>query len=740
MSSSYAAHLASPAHAGKLATMRDWSGAWFAAERERWPLWMPVMVGLGIAAYFGLSEEPPPWLGPMIVAGVGLPSLVVLGQRTDRSIWLRPAIAGGLAIAAGFAAAQIKAMAIGTRMLNERLGPTLVTGFVDRAESFPDGQRLTLHRPTIAGLLGEKAPEAVRIRLRGMQPTIRPGDEIRVRAVLTPPPPPAFPGAYDFQRQAYFDGLGAVGYSVGGATVLPLSEERPRVGIGLWFARLRSVVAERVRAHLDGATAAVTIALLNGEQRAIPERVMTAIRDSGLAHLLSISGLHIGLVAGIVLFVVRGGLALVPPLALRFPIKKWAAVASVFSARAYTLLAAAPVPSQRSFLMIAVVLLAMFVDRQGLSMRLLAFAALVVLLTQPEAMLGPSFQMSFAAVLTLMCAYEFVREHRPETGAQPSPGRRALAYLGGVVLSTLIAGSATAPFAAYHFNRFQVYGIAANMLAVPVTGFWIMPWAVLTMLLMPFGLEGVGLVPISWGVDVVIWVAEEVAEWPGAVVLLPPMPTWGLGLVTLGGLWLCIWRRPWRWFGLVGIGAGLAAMLTVEVPDLFVDGSGRLLAARTADGGLLVSSKSVGRSVREAWLRRTGNEEPAGYWPKQGASTDGGLRCDPSGCVYRADEHVVAVAARGEALIEDCRLADVVISLVPVRGACTSASTLLDRFDLWREGAHALWLYRGGVRIESVNGVRGDRPWVLRPRQTANEESDDDSDPDASSNTPARGG
>jgi competence protein ComEC len=216
------------------------------------------------------------------------------------------------------------------------------------------------------------------------------------------------------------------------------------------------------------------------------------------------------------------------------------------------------------------------------------------------------------------------------------------------------------------------------------------------------------------------------------------MPTWSLGLVTLGGLWLCIWRRPWRWFGLAGIGAGLVAMLTVEVPDLFIDGSGRLLAARTADGGLLVSSKSVGRSTREAWLRRTGSEAPAGYWPKQGASADGGLRCDASGCVYRVNEHIVAVAARGEALIEDCRLADVLISLVPVRGSCTSASALLDRFDLWREGAHAVWLDRNRVRIESVNGVRGDRPWVLRPRQTAGEEPDDD--PDAVSNTPSRGG
>src|SRR5512132_1798410 len=373
----------------------------------------------------------------MLVAGVGAAGLTLFAWPIDRLSRSRPAIVAALAIAAGFAAAQIKALAVDTRMLNERLGPTLVTGLVDRVESFPDGQRVTLRRPTIAGLSDEKAPEAVRVRLRGAQPTIRPGDGIGVRAVPTPPPPPTVPGAYGFQRQAYFDGLGVVGYSVGGATVLPLGQEWWHVGVCLWFARLGAVVTERVRAHLDGATAAVTIALLNGDQQAIPQRVMAAIRDSGLAHLLSISGLHIGLVAGIVMFVVRGALALVPPLALRFPIKKWAAVVSVFAAGGYTLLAAAPVPSQRSF---------------------------------------------------------------------------------------------------------QIYGIAANMLAVPVTGFWIMPWAVVAMLLMPFGLEGIALTPLSWGVDVVIRVAEEVAARPGAVVLLTPMPTWSLGLITLGRLWLCIWR------------------------------------------------------------------------------------------------------------------------------------------------------------------------------------------------------
>ena len=618
---------------------------------------------------------------------------------------------------------------VGTERLNERLGPTLVSGRVDRVESFPDGQRLTLHRPAISSLPESRAPEMARIRLRGAQPPIRPGDRIRVRAVLTPPPPPAVPGAYDFQREAYFDGLGAVGYSVGSATVLPL-KEHSSIGFGVWFARLRTIIGERIRAHLDGATAAVTTALLNGEQRAIPDRTMAAIRDSGLAHLLSISGLHIGMVAVIVLFALRSGLALVPCIALRFPIKKWAALVSVFAAGAYTLLAAAPVPSQRSFLMIAVVLLAMLVDRQGMSMRLLAFAAVVVLITQPEAMLGPSFQMSFAAVLALMSAYEFMREHRRAPDEQTSKGRRALVYLAGVDLSTLIAGTATAPFAIYHFNRFQVYSVAANMIAVPVTGFWIMPWTVVAILLMPIGLEGFALVSLSWGVDVVIWVARQVASWPGAVILLPAMPIWSLGLISLGGLWLCIWRGRQRWLGVGGILFGFMGMLTAVRPDLLVDGSGRVLATAADGGGLLMSSKSVGRSTRDAWLRRVGSVAPTGYWPKGGASTDGTLRCDALGCVYRASNHAVAVAFRGEALLDDCRLADVVISLVPVRGVCPSAGTLIDRFDLWRDGAHAVWLNADRVRVENVADARGARPWVVRPPLGTGDEGEEEAGAD----------
>jgi Domain of unknown function (DUF4131) len=222
--------------------------AWFAAERDRWILWIPVLMGFGVAIYFGLPGEPPAWVGPSLAIGAAVSILVLLGRAADRSTWLRPAGAGVLAMIAGFAAAQAKAVAVGTEMLSGRLGPTLVTGRVERVENFPDGQRLTLHRPTVAGLSGSDTPEAARIRLRGGQPAIRPGDRISLRAVLGPPPPPAVPGGYDFQRQAYFDGLGAVGYSVGRASVLP-TEERSGLRVGMWFAWLRAIVGERIRAE-----------------------------------------------------------------------------------------------------------------------------------------------------------------------------------------------------------------------------------------------------------------------------------------------------------------------------------------------------------------------------------------------------------------------------------------------------------------------------------------------------------
>jgi len=274
---------------------------------------------------------------------------------------------------------------------------------------------------------------------------------------------------------------------------------------------------------------------------------MQAIRDSGLAHLLAISGLHIGLVAGILFIWVRAMLALVGPLALRYPIKKWAAATAIAGALAYALIAGSTVPTQRAFLTVGLVLAAVMLDRRGLSIRLVAWAALAILIVQPESLLGPSFQMSFAAVTALIASYEVISERRryDDYGNSTLPPwlRKAGLYLIGVALTTLIAGIATAPFAVFHLNRFADYGLAANLLAVPVTAMWVMPSAVVAFLLMPFGMEGLALASMGWGVDVIIKVAETVAGWDGAVTLVSAMPTAALCAIVLGGLWLALWRR-----------------------------------------------------------------------------------------------------------------------------------------------------------------------------------------------------
>ncbi len=691
------------------------------AERDRWVLWLPVMFGLGIAIYFGLSFEPPLWLGPAGVAAVLLAALVV--RKADGQgggALLAVLVMAGMMLA-GFAAAQWRTAAVAAPTLSERIGPTTVSGRVTNVETFPNGPRVTIERPRISGLRTDRGPQKVRLKLRGKQPAVSPGQWLRVRAILTPPSPPAQPGGFDFQRHSFFRQLGAYGFSIGTAEIIDDGKQGLDF-LALGLARVRQAVTARVLAGLDGPAGAVAAALMTGERSSISGALMDSMRDSGLAHLLAISGLHIGLMAAILFVGLRGLMALSQPLALHFPIKKWAAAAAIAGAFAYALIAGATVPTQRAFLMVGLVLLAVLVDRKGLSVRLVAWAALVILVLRPESLLGASFQMSFAAVIALIATYEWISERRRARFAQtdrmpPTWARKVGLYLAGVALTTVIAGAATTPFAIYHFNRFADYGLAANLMAVPVTALWVMPWAVAAFVLMPFGLEGLALTPMGWGINVVIAVAETVSSWPGAVTLLPSMPTLALAAIALGGLWMCLWRRRWRLLGLAGIAAGLAAIAVTQPPDILVDGRGRLLAVRSADGSVAVSTFRRERFIRKIWLRRFGQDEARAIWPKNGTRPDQRLSCDLQGCLYRVGGRIVALAYGEGALAEDCWIADVVVSIVPVRRACPAALDVIDRFDLWRHGGHALWLDETGVRIESVNGSRGNRPWVIKPER-----------------------
>jgi competence protein ComEC len=692
-------------------------GSAIAAERERWLLWLPALFGFGIGGYFGLAAEPSAWTAPAAIV-----IAIVAGTLLRRRATVLAAAIGIVAIAAGMTLAQWRAHRVAAPVLEHRLGPVSLEGRVVSVEIREGGRRVVLDQLEIAGLPPSKTPATVRVRVRDIGGA-QAGDLVATRAVLLPPPVPAAPGAYDFSRHAWFDRLGGVGYSIGDLRRIGTADAS---GLRVWLNRLRQDVVERVLAQVPGPAGAIIVALLTGEQGTVPPEVMEWMRDSGLAHLLSVSGLHVGLVATIVFVAVRRSLALVPRIALRYPIKKWSALAAFIAITLYMLFVVPAVPIQRAWLMTSVVLFAVVIDRTAISMRLVAWAAFAVLLIAPESLLGPSFQMSFAAVVALIAAWEATRAQFMAWRSQSGWIRRAGIALIGVAMTSLVAGLATAPFALFHFNRFAAYGLIANLLAVPLTGLWVMPWAVATFILLPFGLEAWALIPMGWGAEGIVAIAREVAGWDGAAGLWPSMPVWGLVVVACGGLWLCLWQTRWRLIGLPVIALGMASVALVRAPDILVSGDGRLVAVRGADGLLRVSSARPARLTRETWLRRAGQSDPASVWPRAGRSEDGSLSCDPAACLYTMHGHVVALVRDASALVEDCQHADIVVATVPVRRPCQSADIVIDRFSLWRNGGHALWLDRDGVRVENVREERGIRPWVAPLPTPRNRRGDSD--------------
>lgn len=672
------------------------------AERDRWILWQPVALGVGVAAYFGLAVEPPTWLGPIVVA-----IAAVFAAFVWPNAWLRPAALGAASAALGFALVQVHAAVVAAPLAPDSDRPADVEGTVVYAEPWKNGVRLLLERPTIERLAPEATPARVRVVAQGWRiAPPAPGTRVRLLAVLGPPAAPVAPGAFDYGRQAYFERLGGTGFALGAGTIVapPDGEGGARRAL----AALRSDLSGRVRAALPGPTGAVAAALLTGERAAIPDAVNDAMRDSGLFHLLSISGLHLSLVAGFVFFAVRAALALIEPVALRAPIKKWAAFVAILATVLYLGLSGASVPTQRAFLMTTIGLVAVMLDRSPFSMRLVALAAAAVLVAAPESLVGASFQLSFAAVVALIAFFEEAGERGWLAVSGGGWRRRALVYLAGVALTSVVAGLATLPFAAYHFNRLSLYGVIANMIAVPVTGAWVMPWGLAALMLSTVGLERLALVPMGLGIDAILTTARIVAAWPGAALVVPALPFASLVAVTFGGLWLCLWRRRIRWLGLAGVVLATVAWGADDPPDALIDGEARLVAVRGPDGRYAVSSPRAARQAAETWLRRAGQSSWAPWPAPDGA---GWLVCDALSCVARLDRGTVAVATDAMALADDCAVADVVVLVGEGHARCPN-TMVIDRRFLARSGAVAVWLEESGPRFATVADERGDRPWT----------------------------
>ena len=680
---------------------------WLEDQRDRWALGVPIAMGVGVGTYFALPVEPPIWLGTML-AGVA----AALGWAGRRNGWCLAFALAVMSIGAGIAAAQWRTQAVSAPVLARAVGPVAVEGTIARVEHRTNGVRVTLRAPRIDRVSPDRTPAAVRIRFApALWPVARrgdllPGARIATRARLLPPAPPNLPGGFDFARHAWFLGLGGVGFAVAEPDLLSTP---PSDGLSMRWARVRHAAAVQLRTGApDAHTGGLAAALLVGERGAVAPETVAAWRDAGLAHLLAISGLHMGLLAGFAFFLVRAGLALVPFIALRWPIKKVAAAVALLVGGIYLALTGAPVPTQRAFIMVGLAFLAVMLDRDPIGMRLVGIAAILVLLWQPESLVGPSFQMSFAAVVALVGFYEATRERWRSIGRGRSRLGRIGLYFLGVLVTTVIAGLATAPYAIAQFGRVADYGVVANMVAVPVTALWVMPWGLVALLSLPFGLAWLPLVPMGWGLDVVTWTAQTVAAWPGAVRVLPPAPGWAVVAITFGGLWLCVVRGRARAAGLVGVLAFPLALALDRPPDLLVDDAARQVMVRDGGGTLgALRPRARGNTLADWRARHLGAEVVAlADLPM--------LRCDPLGC--RSRDGALSLVFHPAAVAEDCHEAAVLVALVPVsartRRLCAGVP-IVDRFDLWRHGGHAIWLSEAGPpRLDTVAARRGHRPWA----------------------------
>ncbi|HMO75391.1 MAG TPA: ComEC/Rec2 family competence protein [Sphingopyxis sp.] len=677
------------------------------AERERIALWLPVALGAGIAAWFALPTQMH-WIGLLLLLAAGALTGLMFGwqRRAGRMLAIGCAV-----VAAGLLLIWIRAAWVAAPVL-ARPVTTEFSAKVERVEPLPArGQIRLIVRPHGRADLSPR----IRLTARSEQAVgVAPGEAIGVRARLMPPPTASLPGGYDFAQRAWFDRIGAVGTIFGDIARAP--------GAGEGKQPLRARLTRHVHNRIDGSAGGIAAALVTGDRGAIDPADDEAMRRSGLAHLLSISGLHVTAVVGFAMLLAMRLLAFSRRLALRGLVLPLAAAVAALVGGGYTLLAGAEVPTLRSFIAALLVLIAFLLGREALTLRLVAAGALIVLVWRPEALAGPSFQLSFTAVTAIIALHESRRMQTFLARREELWVMRLWRGVVGLVLTGLAVEIALTPIALFHFHKAGLYGALANVIAIPLTTFVIMPFEALALLFDTIGLGA----PFWWvaeqALKLLIVLAHTVAGAPGAVATLPVFPAWGFALAVIGGLWILLWRTRWRRAGAVPLIAGMAVLLAQPRPDLLITGDGRHVAAALPDGGYAMLRARAGDYVRDTMAEAAGIDTPLAAL----ADLDH-VDCNRDFCRWVQGGRTI-LAAHGRDRIEGaemaaaCAAADVVISERWLPRECAARWLTIDRDTLPQTGGLALYL---GERPRAVVALAaGDaHPWRQPPQVSGNDEA-----------------
>jgi competence protein ComEC len=693
---------------GERSWWRDRAKAVLAAQRGSFFLWSPLWLMAGIAIYFALPREPPPAAFAIIAA---ILALLLLGIRARRGLIARIV----LLVLVGVSLAKVRTEWVSAPVLRAPTGEVVLNGIVEDFERRGPSRAVAILR--IAGLTGKgvtRTPERARVTMTGKM-SLRPGQVITAKAQLFPLPTPVVPGGYDYGRSLWFEGIGATGRLYGDVTVGgtdPSWVLRFQAGLE----DLRDAIGERIRAVLPRDRSGVAEAMITGERGTIPDDVNDSLQASGLAHILSISGLHMSLVAGLSFWLVRALLALSPTLATSHPIKKWAAVAGLVMGFVYLVLASASVATQRSYIMLAVMFIAILADRPALSMRNLAIAALIILVVFPEAALTAGLQMSFLAVMGLLAVHQawsgwLAQREEIDHGVLHRSASMIVRMFCAAALTSLAAGGLSSIAAAYHFGRLAPYGLIANLLAFPAISILVMPFALFSALLMPFGLEALPLRVMDAGLVLVQAVSDWVVSLPGAQGRIPSLPLTSALLLTFAAIMLCLTRGLMRLAAIPLAAIAFLATAFTQRPDIYVDQAGKNVVIRSESGELVPAEPRRGRFAVGQWLRADGDGATLGE-----AARRAGWTCEGRTCrAMVKGRSVLYLSEEKLAMTIPCSEADILIAAFPLRARCRSVPLRIDRFSVWRSGAHALYVDGGTLRLETARGLQGLRPWTIVP-------------------------
>lgn len=699
--------------------------AFLAARPFERGIWLVVAFAGGIAAWFVLPD-PARWLA--VLAGCGAVVLGALaGLRGEgRHPYLRAALIGmALMVGAGMATVWTKSTLAGAVPLDRPAVVTLTGRIVAREErGAEDRVRLTLIARGVPG----RETMRVRVNLAGKDddPGLAEGAVVRLKARLMPPASPMLPGAYDFARAAWFMGLSATGSVLGKPRIVAL------VRSGSWLGEVQRSLSRHVRDRLGGTPGAIAAAFASGDRGAIATADEDAMRDAGLTHLLSISGLHVSAVVGAAYVLAIRLLGLWPWLALRVRLPLAAAATGALAGVAYTLLTGTEVPTIRSCIGAVLVLIALALGRDPLSMRMIAVAAFVVMLFWPEAVVGPGFQMSFASVIAIVALHSAAPMRAFLTPREEAWPVRLARLLTMLLMTGVVIELALMPIGLFHFHRAGVYGALANVVAIPLTTFVSMPLIALALVLDVVGLGAPAWWAAGKSLELLLALAHWTAGQPGSVALLPGMGRGAFALFVAGGLWLALWSGRVRLWGFAPVVLGCILLTRLHTPDVLASGDGRHIGIVGERGELLVlrESKSAfaADNLREL-AGLAGTPVPLDKWP--------GAQCNRDFCVTTLDRYgrqTVLLLGRGRDRIDEralaaaCERADIVISDRWLPRSCRPRQLKADRNLLGKSGGLALDLRSG--RVTSVAETQGTHGWwrpyvpVRRPRFEAGPQAD----------------